>query len=67
LVLRALETLHERLVDAAERLRESIRLLAEVVGERNQPFEVDAAAPELGTKLLDDLLEVLGELLCVFQ
>jgi hypothetical protein len=56
---------HERFVDAVERLREAIRFLAQLVCERDELLEVDFAVREFRAELPDDLVEMLRQLLGV--
>jgi len=56
---------HQRLVDVAERLRCVVRVLADLVCELRQPLEV--ALLQFGPQLPDEVLEIVGEALCVFQ
>ena len=61
------EPLHQGLVDGREGSGEPVGSLADLVGDLNQALEVDAAVPELRTQLADELLEIVGQLLHVFE
>src|SRR5262249_55405029 len=53
----------ERVVHAAERLRKTVGLLADLVGDRRELVEVELAIRELRAQLLERALELVGELL----
>src|SRR5205085_9437720 len=62
-----LDAAHQRLVHRCERPGRAVGVLADLVGDLDEPLEVDAAVPELLAQLFDEPLEVVGELLNVFQ
>src|SRR3989440_9861313 len=61
------EPLHQSLVDGCEGSGESVGPLADLVGDLNQALEVDTTIPELRAQLADELLEIVGQLLHIFE
>src|SRR3954466_15527242 len=55
------QTRGQRIVDVAERLRRVVRVLADLVGDRDEPAKV-CTALELLTELTDERLEIVCDL-----
>jgi hypothetical protein len=61
-----LDARHQRLVDAVERGRSLVRVLADLVRDLDQPLEIRPVL-DLRPQLADEILEVVGDLLDVFH